>query len=238
MKRRFVDAAIQFSQEDHFKDICRMAATLGYSGICIENLNNQHAIQRHAGAYAIKIWSRKTLRGSIGKVKDELGHERKKYHLISILTEEQDLAKWAARDQRVDCILVPLSSIGKVIDVPFVKLAATNRKALEIHLHDILRATESRRVGLLRNLHKALAKAKQRSCKILMGSGTSKPVHMRAPRDMAALLETVGLNYEEALETIANVPLTILERNEQRLSPSFIAPGVTTSQTKEEMEFP
>ncbi|MHA2232732.1 MAG: RNase P subunit p30 family protein [Candidatus Hodarchaeales archaeon] len=224
MKRRFVDAAIQFSQEDHFKDICRMAATLGYSGICIENLKSQNAIDRHADAKSIKIWSRKTLRGSIGKVKNALGHERRKHHLISILAEEQDLAKWAARDQRVDCILVPLSSIDKVIDAPFVKLAATHRKALEIHLHDILKAIESRRVGLLRNLHKALAKVRQRSCQILMGSGTSKSVHMRAPRDMAALLETVGLNYEDTLETIANVPLTILER--------------TTSQTKEEIEFP
>ena len=51
---------------------------------------------------------------------------------------------------------------------------------------------------------------------------------------MASILHIAGLDYEESLQTISCIPLEILQKNEQRLSGDFIAPGVATIQIKEE----
>jgi hypothetical protein len=51
---------------------------------------------------------------------------------------------------------------------------------------------------------------------------------------MASMLQIVGLDYKESLETIRGIPLEILQKNEQRFSGNFIAPGVATIQIKEE----
>ncbi|MFX0116163.1 MAG: RNase P subunit p30 family protein [Candidatus Hodarchaeota archaeon] len=234
LKRKFIDVAVLFTKEDDFQEICEMAVELGYYGLCVEGLQKQAVIQNVIDSYPIKIWSRKTLKGSISKIKDALGQERRMHHLISILAEKPDLAKWAAKDQRVDSIMVPLTSVGDVFDPTLAKLAALNGKALEIHFQEISDAIWSRRTSLLRNLYNAASKARQRSCKILFGSGASKIVHLRAPRDMAALLNVIGLGYEEALEIIDDVPLKILQKNELRLSPGFIAPGTRIIEMEEE----
>ncbi|MHA2493941.1 MAG: RNase P subunit p30 family protein [Candidatus Hodarchaeales archaeon] len=238
MKRKFIDIAVQFNQYDHFQEICEMVSELGYYGICVEGPQKQEALQNIGDLYSLKIWSRRTLEGSTSRVRAALSRERRKIHLISVHSEGSDLAKWAAKDRRVDSIAVPLPAIGKIVDSSLVKLMAANDKALEINLQEVIGAIGSRRIVLLRNLHKAIARAKQGACKIILGSGTSKITHLRAPRDMASMLQIVGLDYEESLQTISCIPLEILQKNEQRLSGDFIAPGVATIQIKEEDKFP
>ncbi|MFW9914903.1 MAG: RNase P subunit p30 family protein [Candidatus Thorarchaeota archaeon] len=237
MKRKFIDIAVQFNQYDYFQKICEMVSELGYYGICVESSQKQEALQDIGDSYSLKIWSRRTFEGSTSRVRAALGRERSKTHLISVYSEGSDLAKWAAKDRRVDSIAVPLPTISKIVDIALVKLMATNGKALEIHLQEIIGAIGSRRIVLLRNLHRAIARAKQGACKIILGSGTSKITHLRAPRDMASILHIAGLDYEESLQTISSIPLEILRKNEQRLSRDFIAPGVATIQIKEEDKF-
>lgn len=237
MKRKFIDIAIQFTQDDHFQEICEMVSKLGYYGICVEGSQKQKALQNVGDSYSLKIWSRKTLEGSTSRVRGALSQERRKTHLISVRSEKSDLAKWAATDRRVDSIAVPLPVISKIVDSSLVRLMTTNDKALEIHLQEIIGAIRSRRIALLRNLYKAIARAKQGACKIILGSGTLKMTHLRAPRDMASMLQIVGLDYEESLQTISVIPLEMLQKNEQRLSQDFIAPGVTAIQIKEEEKF-
>ena len=210
-----------------------MAVELGYYGLCIEDLCDSTTAQKLTSSNPIKIWSRKTLGGTINQVREAIGRHRRSYHLISILAKEPNLAKWAVRDQRVDSILVPLQSVGKVIDSTMAKMVAVHRKALEIRLQEILSAIASRKMFLLRGLQKAIRRVQQRSSLIIVGSGASKQFHLRAPRDVAALLIVIGLDYPDALGTISNTPLTILQENEQRLSPDFIVPGVTVSQSQE-----
>ena len=60
----------------------------------------------------------------------------------------------------------------------------------------------------------------------MASSWASSPYGLRAPRDMAALLMLVGLDPSEALKAVSKTPMEIVERNREKLSPSYVMPGV------------
>jgi len=61
---------------------------------------------------------------------------------------------------------------------------------------------------------------------IVWSSGATDVQFLRKPEDMAHLGMLFGLDLPQALEALSDTPLGIVERNRQKLSPDYVAPGV------------
>jgi RNase P/RNase MRP subunit p30 len=61
---------------------------------------------------------------------------------------------------------------------------------------------------------------------IVISSGVFEEKFLRKPRDMASLGLLFGLGEKESLDAVSTNPSTIIDRNREKLSSSFIAPGI------------
>ena len=50
---------------------------------------------------------------------------------------------------------------------------------------------------------------------------------MRMPRDLASLAYLFGLDEAQALDAVSTNPAAIVERNREKLSSRFVAPGIS-----------
>jgi len=61
---------------------------------------------------------------------------------------------------------------------------------------------------------------------IVVSSGISEAKLLRSPREMAALTFLFGLDEASALKAVLQEPVAIVERNREKLSAKFVAPGI------------
>jgi RNase P/RNase MRP subunit p30 len=61
---------------------------------------------------------------------------------------------------------------------------------------------------------------------VVVSSGVSAGLLLRKPREMAALGFLFGLGEVAGLEAVSRNPVGIVERNREKLSGGFVAPGI------------
>ena len=82
------------------------------------------------------------------------------------------------------------------------------------------------RIRLLAALRREATTAKDYCVPVVVSSGAANPLHLRKPMELAALATLFDLDKPAALDAVSKVPLTIVRRNREKLSPSFVAPGI------------
>ena len=82
------------------------------------------------------------------------------------------------------------------------------------------------RIQLISRLRNEVKIAEKYKIPIIISSGASTSILMRRPREMAALAILFDMPMERALKSISEIPYSILQRNREKLSPNFIAPGL------------
>jgi len=81
-----------------------------------------------------------------------------------------------------------------------------------------------------------VATAEKLSVPVVMSSGTADKYLLRRPRDYASLAYLFGLDHQTAIEAMSEAPLKIVERNREKLSPNYVAPGVYTVRRGEDCQ--
>jgi RNase P/RNase MRP subunit p30 len=61
---------------------------------------------------------------------------------------------------------------------------------------------------------------------ITVSSGATDEMLMRGPYDYAALTTLFDLSMQSALKALSENPMVAVERNREKLSPSYVAPGI------------
>ena len=61
---------------------------------------------------------------------------------------------------------------------------------------------------------------------VVVSSGADDPHNMRGPRELAAVLDLLGIGEEEGLDAVSTTPWSIVDRNREKLMPGFVEPGV------------
>jgi len=154
---------------------------------------------------------------------DHLRKFRRKAEIISVVCTDQKIVPTAVRDGRVDLVLFNPSDFR----IKFKKSTASIcNAAYEINLSWILKLPQPFRINAIKKLAKEVLIAKENGVKIVVSSGADDIFSLRAPREMAAFLVTLGLKQEEALDAVSKTPFSIVENNRFKLSPLFIAKGV------------
>lgn len=147
---------------------------------------------------------------------------RGKYEILSVNCLNTQVSVVASRDRRVDIV-----SIGYRISMFNIRKMINRivNKPLEIKLSEILNPPNPRKF-VLRRLHEEIFTAKKNKVPVIISSGAKNHLMLRSPRDMAAVGMLLGLESDDALDSVSKIPYSIVERNREKLSSKWIAEGV------------
>jgi len=233
--KRFVDLHLRVPLKDNSqteKMICK-AQQLGYNVIGVplpphasrEQISNLKQICRNE---KVDFVSRINLcpRNS-NELLSDLRRFRRKIEIISVRCDTKDVARQAAKDRRVDLLQFSVTNLRKrFFDNQEAELASQALSALEIELAPMLQLTSFSRTRLLSSLRREVATAKRAGVPIILTSGATTEQFLRGPRDYAALTTIFDFDLPSALKAISETPCSIVERNNKKLSPDYVAPGI------------
>ena len=165
------------------------------------------------------------------KTPRELLHDlrrfRRKFEIISVTCTSKGVARQAAKDRRVDLLHFPATDLRKrFFDHAEAELASKALSSLEIEMAPLLLLTGFSRIRLLSRLRREVAIAERFKVPVTISSGATKEYLIRGPHDYAALTTLFDMSMQSALRALSENPLAIVERNREKLSPDYVAPGI------------
>jgi RNase P/RNase MRP subunit p30 len=222
------------------ESMIKKAHSLGYSKIAIPLQPNStkeqiNELKQLCTAEKLDFVSRTNL---APRKPSELLHDlrryRKKYEIIAVRCTTKDVARQAAKDRRVDLLQFSSTSLRqRFFDEQEAELAQQALSSLEIELAPLLQLTSNSRIRLLNRLRKETATAQRAKVPIVLSSGATTEQQIRGPYDLAALTTIFDYPLSSALKALSQTPSNIIERNREKLSPNYIAPGIRITGKRE-----
>jgi RNase P/RNase MRP subunit p30 len=152
---------------------------------------------------------------------------RRKFEIVAVRCDTKDVARQAAKDRRVDLIQFSVTNNRKrFFDKQEAELASQALAALEIEMAPLLQLTFFSRIRLLSALRKEVAIAERVDVPVVLSSGATKEQLMRGHHDYAALTTIFDMPLSSALKALSETPREVVERNRNKLSPDYVAPGI------------
>jgi ribonuclease P/MRP protein subunit RPP1 len=154
---------------------------------------------------------------------------RRKHEVISVLCLSKGVARQAAKDPRVDLLRFPrdTSRRRKVwLDRQQASLAGESGCHYEVVASDFLIQDPEKLGYVIKQLKKEVLNARRFDVPVVLSSGANSVHGMRDPKSLAALMSLVGLGEEESLDLVSMNPSNLVERNRDKLSASYVSPGV------------
>jgi len=232
--RRYVDFWVIGEERERAIDLLKTLARLGYSDAVMELrgdlAGSLEELRGKAAEIGIRLHRKLILKpGSRRELLRELRSSRGRFEVITVICESLEVALVAARDSRVDSLVIPpkpgfridkgvASTIRNCVELPFSWYLADRQQFLEEALK-IIRVL-GRRAG------------------IIVSSASSSPLLLRGPRELASLPWVLGYPQERALDAVSRTPLQIIERNLLKLSRRYVARGVVRVGEEDEEEVP
>ena len=235
MKRIYADLHLcpNLNNEKQTARMIRKAAALGYRLIAIpvplslteKKVRRLRNLCEEAG---IEFASRIDLKPRTPReLIVNLRRLRRRFEIIAVLCETKQVARQAAKDRRVDLLNFPAINFRRrFFDKAEAELASSGLTAFEIDVKPLIMFEGTVRVRLMSNLRKEVAIAQKFRVPTIVSSGVSDELHMRKPRELAALASLFDLKETAALEAVSKNPVAIVKRNREKLSPRFVAPGI------------
>lgn len=235
MKRVFVDLHLRLNSKDPATAMrtIQKAAALGYKTISTPSnpqgqTNETEQLRNLCKEAGVDFVSRVDLRPrNQNELLSQLRKFRRKFEVVCVLCENKEVARQAAKDRRVDLLNFPMLDYrDRFFDRAEAELASSGLATLEIDIKPLLTIEGPARVRLLSCLRREILIAKDYHLPVVVSSGISNPMLLRKPREMAALASLFNLEGTQALEAVSQNPMTIVQRNREKLSYKFVAPGI------------
>ena len=233
--RRFADLHLCPSIEnlDQVERMVSKDSELGYQIVAISlppNITQTEIrrLQKICGDANVDLVTRVDLAPKTSK---ELLHDlrrfRRRFEIVSVICDSKPVARQAAKDRRVDLLTFSAANIRKrFFDHAEAELASNALSSLEIEMAPLLLLKGSSRIRLVSSLRTESAIAKKFNVPIVLSSGATNEHLMRSPRDYAALASLFDMATPVALRALSEIPFSMVERNREKLSPNYVAPGI------------
>ncbi|MCS7097085.1 MAG: hypothetical protein NZ926_01180 [Candidatus Methanomethylicia archaeon] len=237
MGRRFIDLHV-FSNLSHgtssISEIIKIASVLGFYAIGIADFNRNNIdiikdIRKLFEENGLDMVSRVDLHHTdIEHLKRDLRYFRGKVEIIAVFCENLQVARFAARDRRVDILNFSFYDWKKnFFDVSEAKLALENNAALEINVAELLRcSTVGERIKMLKIMSENVKLALKYNLPVIFSSGAMNIFEMREPRALASVATLLGASEFDALRFVSDIPFKLIMENREKLSGKYIYPGV------------
>lgn len=153
---------------------------------------------------------------------------RRKHEVISVLCLSKGVARRAAKNPRVDLLRFPRCPSRRTVwlDRQQASLAGEGGCQFEVVASDLLTQDPEKLGYVIKQLEKEVLNARRYDVPVVLSSGADSVNGMRAPRSLAALMSLIGLGEEESLDLVSVNPWALVERNRDKLSASYVSPGV------------
>ncbi len=153
---------------------------------------------------------------------------RRKHEVISVLCLSKGVARRAAKNPRVDLLRFPRCPSRRTVwlDRQQAALAGEGGCQFEVVASDLLTQDPEKLGYVIKQLEKEVLNARRYDVPVVLSSGADSVNGMRAPRSLAALMSLIGLGEEESLDLVSVNPWALVERNRDKLSASYVSPGV------------
>jgi len=152
---------------------------------------------------------------------------RRRFELVSVFCASKPVARQAAKDRRVDVLSFPAwEPRRRFFDRAEAELASEASASLEVDVALLLLLESFQRIRLLSCLRREVAIARGFNVPVILSSGAASEHLLKKPGELAALATLFDMSSERALESLSEVPLSIVRRNREKLSPDFVAPGI------------
>lgn len=235
MKRAFVDLHLRVNPKDlpSTSQIIQKATSLGYTLISVPSTpqtppQETEQLRSVCKAAGIDFASRVDLRPkNQNDLLSTLRKVRRKFEVVCVLCENKEVARQAAKDRRVDLLNFPLIDYrNRFFDRAEAELASSSLATLELDVKPLFVLEGPARVRLLSCLRREIQVAKEYHLPVVISSGVSNFLHLRKPREVAALASLFSLDGVCGLEAVSKNPLSIVQRNREKLGRKFVAPGI------------
>ncbi len=233
--KRFVDLHLRVPINDlsQTENMIIKSSELGYQLVGIPFPANVHRdlinkIKKICNKYGIDSVIRTNLSPyNSSKLLKDLRNFRRKFEIIGVRCTTKDIARQAAKDRRVDLLQFSITNLRqRFFDKQEAELSSQALSSIELELAPILQLTSFSRIRLLSILRKEVYLAKKSNVPIILSSGATDKNFLRNPYDYSAMAILFDLDLGSGLKGFSENALQIIERNREKLSPDYVAPGI------------
>jgi len=208
--------------------MARTAAEYGYDGIVVRNHGDSRAtydpdeISDETGVDVVTGVEVRT--DDRSRASGLVGNHRDRSTIVAVDGGSVAINRFAVEQPAVDVLAHPMAGDGDVNHV-IAKTAAENGVRLEFSLHDVVRETGGRRVRAIQSLRKLRELVEHFDVPFVVSADPTSHLELRSPRELMALGETIGFTADQ-IETGLGEWQRLADRNRDRMSASFVEPGV------------
>jgi len=204
------------------------AAAYGYDGIVVRNHGDAPAaydpgaVADHGGVdvvTGVEVRADDPARAS-----GFVGTHRTDTTVVAVHGGDPAINRFAVEQPAVDVLAHPMVGAGNFNHV-LAREAADNGVRVELSLRRVLRRRGGERVRAIRDLRKLWEILSQYDTPYVVSADPWSHLDMRAPRELGALGEVVGID-GEAIDAGLREWEHLAVRNRERASDSFVEPGV------------
>lgn len=235
MKRIFSDLHLRINPADQVaaQNIIEKVATLGYKLVAVPFSSNSSVdqisiVRRICKNSGLDFASRIDINPrSQNELAGLLRRLRRRFEIICVVCENKEIARYAAKDRRVDLLTFPnLDFRKRFFDSAEAELACSGLSTLEVDIKPLLVLKGPQRIRFLSYLRREVKVALDFNLPVVVSSGCSEALLLRKPREMALLASLFGLEGDVALDAVSKNGADLVMRNRQKLSSDFVAPGI------------
>lgn len=158
-----------------------------------------------------------------GELKQKINQSRGDCDILVFKGGDEELNRKAAGDTRIDVLLHPEKGRkDSGIDHVVAKEAAENRVAIGFDLSQLM-TNNKQRTHLLSHWRRNLKLCEKYGTPYILTTGASDKLELRAPRDLASIIDSLGYNGKKA---VSHYPARILERAEKVGEEGYVRSGV------------
>ncbi|WP_115864385.1 RNase P subunit p30 family protein [Halorussus litoreus] len=219
--------------------VARMAATAAnyeFDGVVVRNHSDARAdydAERVRDEYGVDVVEAVEIRADNPEVASgHVGNYRPKVSVLALHGGTNALNRFAVEQARVDVLAHPMRDRGDFNHV-LAKAAAENGVRVEFDLSRVVRSDGGPRVQAIQDLRKLREIVTQYDAPFVVSAEPTSHLQLRAPRELAAVGEAIGFS-EEQIRAGLREWGELAERNRERRSDDFIAPGVERGRYEEE----
>jgi ribonuclease P/MRP protein subunit RPP1 len=212
--RHYVDLHLKPSTPEQAKEMALLASQLGYKHIASTKPTADPG-ERITTATRIDIDAKRSR-----ELLEALKRSRRRYDVVAVRCLSKEVARQAAKDDRVDILLFPDDPTQRKqnwLDHHEAGLIDGTGRAYEVNASDLLATSPTRLSKVITQIKRDLAVASRHDIPVVLSSGASTPLAMREPKALTALATLLDIDEDYAVEMLSTIPEAILERNHAKL---------------------
>jgi len=211
--------------------VARLAMTAseaGFEGVVVRNHGDSPASydpESIGETYGIDVVTGVEIRASNpSRASGFVGNHRETVTVVAVHGGDPAINRFAVEQPAVDVLAHPMAGDGDFNHV-LARAAADNGVRVELSLGAVLRERGGSRVRALRDLRKLCELLEQYDTPYVVSADPTSHLQIRAPRELRAVGETVGLSGEQIEAGLCEWG-RLASRNRERTSERFVEPGV------------